>query len=337
MNKLSIALCALLILIPLTATAQGRAVIGIGSIEYRAMGAADQYQFYDPTGDNRSGDTGAFVDMLATALVKTNKFNVVERDRVDAIVGEQSGIAAGSSQANFDFQGADRIDYILLGAITEYGVKDQAAGIGVVSTSSRIARMAVDIRILDVESGSVMAAETISSEIRASGGITTGALPGLGALGGVVGSGVTSGSAASEGEIMGQVMRQTARGVVNLIVSKVFPIRVVAVNNGIAMLNYGDGLLSVGDYLVLFELGEEFVDPDTGEVLGSDEVEVGAIRVTETNDRFSKAVSAIEGQEIIPATLARLADDPDGKRRGNRNASRDGKKRGLNPFRRNRD
>lgn len=56
-------------------------------------------------------DTTAFLDMIATALVKTNKFNVVD-DRIDAILSEQSGIARGSSQPNFNFQGADFVDYL---------------------------------------------------------------------------------------------------------------------------------------------------------------------------------------------------------------------------------
>ena len=44
-----------------------------------------------------------------------------------------------------------------------------------------------------------------------------------------------------------------------------------------------------GDYLALFEIGETFVDPDTGEVLGSESKEVGRIVVTAAEPKFSKA------------------------------------------------
>ena len=279
----------------LSVLAQGRATIGIGSIEYRGMDSTEN-KFL-----GIQGDTAGFIDMVSTALVKTNKFNVVERDRVDAIVAEQSGIAQGTSAINYQFPGTDAVDYILLGAITEYGIKDSAAALGLVGgvgMSSTTARMAVDIRVLDVETGSIGFADTISAEIKASGGVAF--------------QGMATGEEASEGEILGQVMRQCAQGVVNLMVSNIFPIRVVRVmQDGTAMLNYGSSVLAVGDVLNVYRLGEAFIDPDTGETLGQDEEHVGAIQVIETNARFSKAVSTQEGQTIPTDVIARVTDPMD--------------------------
>jgi hypothetical protein len=47
--------------------------------------------------------------------------------------------------------------------------------------------------------------------------------------------------------------------------------------------------LSQGDSFTVFSPGEEMIDPDTGENLGSDRTEVGKITITSVKDKFSKA------------------------------------------------
>ena len=59
-------------------------------------------------------DTRAFVDMITTALVKTNKFNVMERDRLGEIAKEQ-GLQAFSDGRFPTGVSVDGVDYILLG------------------------------------------------------------------------------------------------------------------------------------------------------------------------------------------------------------------------------
>ena len=41
--------------------------------------------------------------------------------------------------------------------------------------------------------------------------------------------------------------------------------------------------------LALFEVGETFTDPDTGEVLGSEETEIGQVEIVSAEQRFSRA------------------------------------------------
>jgi len=55
------------------------------------------------------------------------------------------------------------------------------------------------------------------------------------------------------------------------------------------MVNYGKGYLDKGDVLDVFSQGEQIVDPDTGEVLGSEEEKVGRIKITDVQAKFSKA------------------------------------------------
>ena len=288
--------------------AQGKATIGIDQIEFRGMDSTENKVL------GIQGDTAAFIDMVATALVKTGKFDVVERDRVDTIVAEQSGIARGSSQPNFNFQGANAVDYVLTGAITEYGIKEQGVNVGRfggTSMSSQIARMAVDVRVLDVSTGQIGFAETISAEVSASGGVGFG--------------GFSSAQGASEGDFLGQVMRKTAQGVVNLIVSNIFPVTVIQVSqDGTVYLNYGNSVLAVGDILNIYEKsGPALIDPATGLSLGGPERLVGSIEVTDTNPNYSMGVSVTEGLVLAAGMTARIPNQLEGDAQPQR------KKKGL--------
>ena len=240
-------------------------------------------------------DTRAFGDMLTTALVKTNKLDVIERDRMAEILKEQGlsleGIAAGGFQGSgLNLQG---VDYILTGAITEFGMSAKASAFGGFSGGSEKATMAVDVRVLEVATGSIGYADTVQAEASTGGAFK---------IEGVASTGETDSSAA-----MGEVMRLAAQNVTNAIVTSIYPIRIVRVqSNGEIMLNYGSGLLSEGDVLEVFTQGEAFVDPDTGEELGREEELAGRIEVSSVQPRFSKA-SAVEG-EIADGMLARKTD-----------------------------
>ena len=275
---------------------QGKATIGVGEIEFRAMDSAENKR-YRAYGENPREDTRAFVDMLTTAIVQTGKFNVVERDRMEEILKEQGlaleGIAGGGYEgSSFNLQG---VDYIVTGAITEYGQKAQAARFGGFSGASETAAMAVDIRVLEVATGSIGIAETVRAEASMGGGFE---------IDGVAKTGESDSSAA-----LGDVMRKTARGVTRLIVSSIFPIRIVRVqSNGDVMLNYGKALLGEGDVLEVFSQGEAFTDPDTGEELGREEELIGKLSVASVQDRFSKA-QVIEGQGVADGMIARVTNE----------------------------
>ena len=251
--------------------------IAVGEIEYRAKDSSEN-KMYSAYGRGVREDTRAFVDMLTTALVKSRKFDVIERDKMSEILKEQGMSIEGFMQGgyegdNFNLQG---VDYILTGSITEYGEQEKAIGISGFSSSSRIATMAVDVRILNVSTGTIEIAETVRAEQTGGSSINV--------------KGFASGDNDSSGALLGQVMRETSTNVATLVVSASYPIKVVAITKkGDIMLNYGKGLLSKGDVLDIFSQGETFIDPDTGEVLGSEEELVASIQVTSAQQKFSKA------------------------------------------------
>ena len=70
------------------------------------------------------------------------------------------------------------------------------------------------------------------------------------------------------------------------------------------MLNYGDVFFGVGDVLVAYSVGESFVDPDTGEVLGSEEQLIGQVEVVSTTAKLSRA-RPLDDQTYVAGTVLR--------------------------------
>ena len=74
------------------------------------------------------------------------------------------------------------------------------------------------------------------------------------------------------------------------LIDTVFPMRVLNRTANQVWINRGkDGGLKAGDILNVYRPGEELIDPDTGERLGSAEVLVGKIKVTRVNPKFTVA------------------------------------------------
>ena len=257
-------------------TPKGKFKIGIGQIEFRAeMNESDKnrhaYGLRTPA-DN----TKAFVDMLTTAIAKTRKFDLIERDRMADILkeqglGESELIEEESAQKLGTMQG---IDYIILGSITKYGMQSKGLGGKGFGMASSKAIMSVDIRIIDAATGSIRIAETVSENKKASKGIAV--------------KGFDAGE--KNDNVLSEVMRKCANTISNLIVSTIYPVKIISVGKtGTIMLNYGKGYLGTGMVLEVFSQGETVVDPDTGETLGCEEETMGRIKITNVQAKFSKA------------------------------------------------
>lgn len=295
-SLVSILFCTSFVLAEESATAKkapkGKFKIGIGEIEYRAeMSRADKdrhaYGLRTP-----AENTKAFIDMLTTAIAKTRKFELVERDRMADILkeqalGESEVIEEESAQKLGTMKG---VDYIILGAITEYGIQSKGLGGKGFGIASSKAVMAVDIRIIDAATGAIAIAETVSENKRASGGLAV--------------KGFEAGE--KNEKVLSDVMRECANSIANLVVSTIYPVKIVSVGKtGTIMVNYGKGFLGKGDVLDVFSQGEEIVDPDTGEVLGSEEEKVGRIKITDVQAKFSKGKAVVGADKVARGMICR--------------------------------
>ena len=119
-------------------------------------------------------------EMLITALMNSNRFSVVERQALSAVMQEQELAASGAAQAG---GGAQRgkiktADIIVTAAVTEFepqasggsagigGGGSIASGIlgGLLGASLNKAHMALDLRIVDTSTSEVLAATRVQGQ-----------------------------------------------------------------------------------------------------------------------------------------------------------------------------
>lgn len=108
-----------------------------------------------------------------------------------------------------------------------------------------------------------------------------------------------------------KMSKKIAADLANQFVASVYPMKVVKrLQNGQIILNRGaDGGLKVGDKLSVFSVGEELIDPDTGESLGSSEEFIATAKVLRINPKitFAKIITETDaiGLPIKPGDIVR--------------------------------
>lgn len=112
---------------------------------------------------------------------------------------------------------------------------------------------------------------------------------------------LNSATLSDEGNDMDQMIAQASRKMADRLVQYVtdiiYPAKVVGATNGFITINRGEGTdIQRGQIWVVYAVGEEMTDPDTGESLGAEEVPLCRAKVTSVKPKTS--------------TLQLLSDDP---------------------------
>lgn len=226
-------------------------------------------------------------DMLATALVKSGKFVVVERNELSKILEEQklglSGLVTPQSAPKVGMLLG--VQAIVTGSVTEFATTEYKAHVGFIGVKTYNARVAVDIRLVDTTTGEIIMAETATGH-SISPGLWT---PKIG-----------FGSAGFDKTAIGKATRQAINDAVKKITDAMEEVpwkgKVILVSgNKIYMKPGKDGGVKRGMKFVVYRAGEVIIDPDTGLPLGSEEEKIGKVEVVEVKEKFAK-IRVIEGE-----------------------------------------
>jgi hypothetical protein len=115
-----------------------------------------------------------------------------------------------------------------------------------------------------------------------------------------------SNNAEATDELLRRVTRDMAEWVAVRVANVAFPVKVLAKTDKMVTLNRGEGSgMAVGQVWNANALGNELKDPDTGEVLGREEVPIGKVRITEVQPKFSKG-EIIEDLGVAVGAILRL-------------------------------
>lgn len=110
-------------------------------------------------------------DMLASELVSTKAFSVLERKEIDAVLGEQDLSASGrvSSKTKVKMKKLKGAQYLIAATVSAYEENTKGAGGGVrfkglsLGGKKDKAYIAVDMKLIDTETGEIIDARTIEA------------------------------------------------------------------------------------------------------------------------------------------------------------------------------
>ena len=242
-------------------------------------------------------------DMLVTELVKSGKYRVIEREQLAAIMQEKHLSLSGDMDPRTAIQFGKMlgVEYLIAGAVTELGVTDRGAnvpggllrGMPSVNVRSQKAEAALDARAFSTTTGEIVWADTARDETSDASVYVFGAGGGASDHGKVdklmrpVVVKLAASFAKADIKSSGMGGKGDASGLIG---------KIASVDGGTLYLNVGsEGGVKEGDEFTIYRVGKQIKDPDTGEVLGADEVKVGRVRVTAVKGPRLSTATAVSG------------------------------------------
>ncbi len=250
-----------------------------------------------PYAQGRIGDTAT--DILITELVKTGKFIVVERDKLDKIMAEQKLGESGAIDPNTAAKMGKilGLNAIVTGSISQFGVKKEGKDFIVTQSKQQIVECTVDIRVVDTETGQVLLADSGKGIVRKA----TGKILGMGNQ--------SKYDETLEGEALRAAIVKFTDNIVQQVNKKPWSCRVAAVRDGRVYLNAGlEAGLEIGQKLKVFSQGADILDPTTGLVIGQDEKELGTLKVASYFGDNGSIASVVNGSLPDAKALCRIAE-----------------------------
>jgi len=242
-------------------------------------------------------------DMLVTELVKSGKYRVIEREQLQAIMQEKHLSLSGDIDPKTAIQFGKMlgVEYLIAGAVTELGVTDRNASVpggflrGLPSVSVRSQKMeaALDARAFSTSTGEIVWADTAKDETSDSSVYVAGAGGGANDRNKVdklmrpvvqkLAASLAKASLSSSG--LGGA--GDASGVVG---------KIAKADGGTLYVNAGsEAGVKEGDEFAVYRVGEQIKDPDTGEVLGANEMKVGRVKITSVKGPRLSIAAAVSG------------------------------------------
>jgi curli biogenesis system outer membrane secretion channel CsgG len=251
-------------------------------------------------GQGRLG--GAASDILVTELVKSGKFIVVERDRMAKILEEQKL----QGQGLIDTVTAVKVgqimglEAIVVGSVSQFGVKKEGSDYLITQSKRQIAEVTVDLRLIDVQSGQVILADSGKGLAKSS----KGSFLGMGTKGGY--------DETLEGEALRAALVQFVENAASQLNKKAWSCMVADAYGEELYLNAGqDSGVKPGLKLDCYRQGAEIRDPRSNLVIGHREEYIGRAEVErycgEGGDCAVARITKASGASARAKDVCRLA------------------------------
>ncbi len=249
-------------------------------------------------------------DLMVNALLKTNRFRVFERSKLDAILQEQdfqhfSGLVDQTTAVKLGKMIG--VDAILTGSITNISFK-KSGGISIAGVKIRksYVKIVMTIRIIDVTTGEILYS-TVQEEMAYKSGIS-GVLP-IPIPGGIRFSqeeavDILSAIELICNKVVLDFMAKMDRKTVELSSGPLegYVVKVVSTSSGTitqVYINLGaNSGIKVGDKVRIYREGEVIIDPKTNEILDRELDLIAQARVMKVKDKLSIAMVTTKFRNI---------------------------------------
>jgi curli biogenesis system outer membrane secretion channel CsgG len=241
-------------------------------------------------------------DMLVTALVKSNKFIVIEREQLQKVMNEQSLGQSGavSAQTAAKIGQILGVSYIITGSVTEFGIKESKLGVGNlgrvlpfgggVETKTNKAVVAMDLRLINTSTAEILKAMKGEGEEKSTGvSIDMDIAPS-----------VDFGKDGFDETVIGKAVRKAvdmaAKDIIASESSEPWTARIIKIEGNQIYLNSGEeNGEKTGRVVAIYHKSEELIDPETGVSLGSEDKKIGTAKIVKVEKKFSIAETDASG------------------------------------------
>lgn len=223
-------------------------------------------RYYDGVASVTKLSNGDFSTVLTTALVKTRRFELIERANLDLVLKEQGlSVAKVINEDTGAISGKIKgIDFILVGSITKADFSATPQKLGNHRITKVNFEFAVDFKLVDVVTGSIVLGDFIEVKETASENINGGTYD--------LNSGTNT--------FAETAMRKASLQAAFLIANAIEPLRVDEINasKGLVKLNYGNGFIEKDQHYRIYASSDSWdSSPD----------ETGIIKITSVSEKFA--------------------------------------------------
>jgi curli biogenesis system outer membrane secretion channel CsgG len=257
-------------------------------------------------------------NLLVTGLVKDGNFSVIERSALDKVLNEQNFSNSNRADPNSAAKIGKLlgVDAIIVGTITEFGNETKKTGLGGgggnwggfglggLGHSNSKANVAITARIINIDTGEIMAVADGDGQSHRSSTSLTG---GGGNWHGFGGGNADFGSSDFQQTIIGEATKAAVDQLATNLDSQAakVPVRTIVVEGEVAAVDSGQIILNVGakagikvgDQFNVLRVTRVIKDPATGAVLRKMTSTVGVVKATDVDD-ISAVCSPVSGTDF---------------------------------------
>lgn len=217
----------------------------------------------------------SLISNIENAIRNGRKFELLTR-RADALAEirkeqefAKSGLAAGDAAAEGQLSNAQSIIKV---TVESFNFGRSATKVPNLEGKYKVhdsASIAMNVQILDTTKGTIVGAFPVKASSS-------------------TGTSLSNGIGSASRAVLEQTLERAAGNLANQLSDTIFPITVIQVKGKRIWVNRGnDSGMKMGETFIVYEPGEELIDPQTGENLGSAEMEVGEAKVTRINPKVT--------------------------------------------------